>query len=53
MAENADFADICRDHHIKFNGPTSVHIYKMGDKASARATMRTNGVPVTPGPELI
>ena len=53
MAENADFADICRDHHIKFIGPTSEHINKMGDKASARATMRANGVPITPGTDLI
>lgn len=53
MSENADFAEICRDHNIKFIGPTPESIKKMGDKATARATMTENGVPVTPGTGLV
>lgn len=53
MAENADFAEICRDHKIKFIGPTPEQIRKMGDKATARKTMIDNGVPVTPGTDLV
>jgi len=53
MAENADFAEICRDHKIKFIGPTPEHIRKMGDKATARTTMINNKVPVTPGTDLV
>jgi len=53
MAENADFAEICRDHNIKFIGPTPEHIRKMGDKATARTTMINNKVPVTPGTDLV
>lgn len=53
MAENADFAEICHDHHIKFIGPTPEQIRKMGDKATARKTMIDHGVPVTPGTDLV
>ena len=53
MAENAHFAEICRDHNIKFIGPTPEHIRKMGDKATARTTMINNKVPVTPGTDLV
>lgn len=53
MAENADFADICKDHNIKFIGPSSKSIRKMGDKATARSTMRANNVPITPGTDLV
>jgi acetyl-CoA carboxylase biotin carboxylase subunit len=53
MAENAHFADICKDHNIKFIGPSSESIRLMGDKANARSTMRTNNVPITPGTDLI
>jgi len=53
MAENADFADICTDHQIKFIGPSSHSIRMMGDKATARKTMIDNNVPVTPGTGLV
>jgi acetyl-CoA carboxylase biotin carboxylase subunit len=53
MAENADFAEICRDHKIKFIGPSPESIRKMGDKATARETMIKNNVPVTPGTGLL
>lgn len=49
MAENANFAGICRDHRIKFIGPSVDAINSMGDKASARETMKAAGVPIVPG----
>jgi len=49
LSERADFVDICEEHHIKFIGPSSTAMLKMGDKANARATMEANGVPITPG----
>ena len=49
LSERADFVDICEEHHIKFIGPSSEAMLKMGDKANARATMEANGVPITPG----
>lgn len=51
LAENANFAGICQDHRIKFIGPSVYAINSMGDKASARETMRAAGVPVVPGTE--
>ena len=51
LAENANFAQICADHRIKFIGPSVEAINKMGDKSSARDTMRKAGVPVVPGTE--
>ena len=49
LSERADFVDICEEHHIKFIGPSSSAMTKMGDKANARATMEASGVPITPG----
>lgn len=49
LSERADFVDICEEHHIKFIGPSSDAMLKMGDKANARATMEKNNVPITPG----
>jgi acetyl-CoA carboxylase biotin carboxylase subunit len=49
LAENANFAQICQDHRIKFIGPSVSAINEMGDKASARECMRRAGVPVVPG----
>jgi len=51
LSENARFADICKQHEIKFIGPSSQMINSMGDKANAKATMRNAGVPVIPGSE--
>ena len=53
MSERADFVDICTDHGIKFIGPSAEAMRKMGDKATARKTMTANGVPVTPGTDLV
>lgn len=49
LSENANFAEICADHRIKFIGPSIHAINSMGDKASARETMRKANVPVVPG----
>jgi acetyl-CoA carboxylase biotin carboxylase subunit len=49
LSENANFAQICADHRIKFIGPSVEAINMMGDKASARETMRKAKVPVVPG----
>lgn len=51
LAENAKFAQICADHGIKFIGPTTEMINKMGDKITAKETMIKAGVPVVPGGE--
>jgi len=49
LSENAHFAEVCESCKIRFIGPTSEMIRKMGDKALARKTMVQAGVPVTPG----
>ena len=53
LAENAHFAEICRDCNITFIGPDPEVIRKMGDKAIARDTMKAAGVPITPGSDGI
>src|SRR4029077_17009046 len=49
LAENAEFADICAASKIAFIGPTAEQIRLMGDKAAARRTMTSVGVPIIPG----
>ncbi|MET3543900.1 acetyl-CoA carboxylase biotin carboxylase subunit [Paenibacillus favisporus] len=49
LAENADFAEICESCNITFIGPSADAINKMGDKAVAKQTMKSAGVPVIPG----
>lgn len=51
LAENAEFAEICRQSRIVFIGPTAEHIRLMGDKARARRSMAAAGVPTVPGSE--
>ena len=51
LSENAKFSKICTEHGIKFIGASSDHIDKMGDKATAKATMKEAGVPTIPGSE--
>lgn len=53
LAENAKFSNICKEHGIKFIGASPEMIDKMGDKASARATMIAAGVPCIPGSDGI
>ncbi|MEK6216200.1 MAG: ATP-grasp domain-containing protein, partial [Boseongicola sp.] len=49
LSENAAFAQILEDHEITFIGPTAEHIRIMGDKITAKDTMRKLGVPCVPG----
>src|SRR3989442_961855 len=49
LAENAHFAEVVESCKIKFIGPPSDVIQKMGDKEMARACARKAGVPITPG----
>lgn len=49
LAENAEFADLCASYNIKFIGPSGEMIRKMGDKITAKDTMKKAGVPVIPG----
>ena len=51
LSENAKFSKICKEHGIKFIGASSEMIEKMGDKATAKATMKAAGVPTIPGSE--
>ena len=53
LSENAKFSKICEEHKIKFIGASPDMIAKMGDKATAKATMRAAGVPCVPGSEGI
>lgn len=49
LSENATFVDICADHGIEFIGPRSDSIRVMGDKSTARDTMKAANVPTVPG----
>ncbi|MAQ75175.1 MAG: acetyl-CoA carboxylase biotin carboxylase subunit [Aquimarina sp.] len=53
LSENAKFSKICQEHKIKFIGASPEMIDKMGDKATAKATMKEAGVPTVPGSEGI
>ncbi|PON79904.1 Pyruvate carboxylase [Trema orientale] len=49
LAENALFVEMCREHGINFIGPNPDSIRVMGDKSTARDTMKKAGVPTVPG----
>ena len=49
LSENAEFSRICQENGIKFIGATPEMINSMGDKASAKDTMKKAGVPTIPG----
>ncbi|ACF13176.1 acetyl-CoA carboxylase, biotin carboxylase [Chloroherpeton thalassium ATCC 35110] len=49
LAENADFAEVCQSSGIKFIGPSAEMIRKMGDKITAKESMKIAQVPVVPG----
>ncbi len=49
LSENSKFSRICAEHQIKFIGASGEQIDKMGDKATAKATMKKAGVPCVPG----
>jgi acetyl-CoA carboxylase biotin carboxylase subunit len=49
LAENARFAEICERVKLKFVGPSSRVIARMGDKTEARKAAAEADVPVMPG----
>ncbi|MER2510670.1 MAG: acetyl-CoA carboxylase biotin carboxylase subunit [Amaricoccus sp.] len=49
LSENATFVQIVEDHGITFIGPSAAHIRLMGDKITAKDTMKGLGVPCVPG----
>ncbi|CUH83780.1 acetyl-CoA carboxylase biotin carboxylase subunit [Thalassovita mediterranea] len=49
LSENANFVQIVEDHGLAFIGPTAEHIRVMGDKITAKDTMKELGVPCVPG----
>ncbi len=51
LSENANFVQVIEDHGLSFIGPTAEHIRTMGDKITAKETMRNLGVPCVPGSE--
>ncbi len=53
LAENAEFAEICRACGITFIGPPTEAIRLMGDKATARRTMLETGIPLSPGSGVV
>ena len=53
LAENAAFAQRCKDEGVVFIGPPPDVIDKMGDKVKARQIMKAAGVPVVPGSDGI
>ncbi|WP_405227089.1 acetyl-CoA carboxylase biotin carboxylase subunit [Dokdonia sp. Asnod1-B02] len=53
LSENAKFSKICEEHDIKFIGASAEMISKMGDKATAKKTMKAAGVPCVPGSDGI
>jgi acetyl-CoA carboxylase biotin carboxylase subunit len=51
LSENARFVQIVEDHGLTFIGPTAEHIRVMGDKITAKDTIKALGVPCVPGSE--
>ncbi|MHA7128387.1 acetyl-CoA carboxylase biotin carboxylase subunit [Algoriphagus namhaensis] len=51
LSENAEFSKICDEYKIKFIGASADMINRMGDKATAKETMKNAGVPTIPGSE--
>lgn len=49
LAENAEFSRVCQEYGIKFIGASAEMINSMGDKATAKETMKKAGVPTIPG----
>ncbi|MCD6162270.1 MAG: acetyl-CoA carboxylase biotin carboxylase subunit [candidate division Zixibacteria bacterium] len=49
LAENADFAEVCQSCNLTFIGPSPEVIQLLGNKALAKKTMESAGVPVVPG----
>jgi acetyl-CoA carboxylase biotin carboxylase subunit len=53
LSENATFSKVCKENGIKFIGASPEMIDAMGDKSSAKQTMKNAGVPCIPGSDGI
>ena len=53
LAENAEFAALCKQYGITFIGPPAGVISAMGEKSAARKLMQQNSVPVIPGTDTM
>ena len=53
LSENAEFSALCKQYGIVFIGPPAEVISHMGDKDTARRLMKENGVPTTPGTDIL
>lgn len=53
LAENPEFAALCKQYGVTFIGPPAQVIAAMGEKSAARKLMRENGVPVVPGTDIL
>jgi len=51
LSERAEFVEICNDHGIEFIGPGPTQMRLMGDKSTAKDTMKAANVPCVPGSE--
>jgi acetyl-CoA carboxylase biotin carboxylase subunit len=49
LAENADFAEVCKEHGLVFIGPPPEILRKFHDKVATRVAMKKLGLPVIPG----
>ncbi|MCV0377900.1 acetyl-CoA carboxylase biotin carboxylase subunit [Nitratireductor sp.] len=49
LSENAKFSEILAAHNLTFIGPSADHIRIMGDKITAKKTVKALGIPVVPG----
>ncbi len=49
LSENANFVQIVEDHDLTFIGPSAEHIRIMGDKITAKDTVKRLGIPCVPG----
>jgi acetyl-CoA carboxylase biotin carboxylase subunit len=49
LSENANFAEVCRASNLKFIGPPPEVTRIMGEKSTARQTMKKAKVPILPG----
>ena len=53
LSENPKFAQVLFEHRITYIGPSAKHIKLMGDKITAKKTMKDLGVPCVPGSDGI
>ncbi|MER3445164.1 MAG: acetyl-CoA carboxylase biotin carboxylase subunit [Meiothermus sp.] len=53
LAENPQFAEMCREYGIVFIGPTPENMYSLGSKAGGREIAAKSNVPTVPGTGLL